>query len=200
MLQLPGAYVSDAREGRRLIFPDMASADAVQHVNLKIFVRDAAAIELADAVPVFHRWIKDNRCPELLIDVADYRHVTAGPGVMLIGYEANYSLDNRENRLGLLYNRRTALEGTFQSRLAQAHGAALEACERLEQEAPFLGKLEFDRDTLEIFVNDRLLAPNTNETWEAVRPELEKFFTGCRLERRGEPRDLFRVAVTKTPG
>ena len=49
---------------------------------------------------VFHQWIRDSVCPEMLIDVADYRHVPAGPGVMLIGHEANYSLDNRENRLG----------------------------------------------------------------------------------------------------
>ena len=42
---------------------------------------------------------------------------------MLIGHEANYSLDNRENRLGLLYNRKAPLDGTFQSRLGQAHRA-----------------------------------------------------------------------------
>ena len=141
---------------------------------------------------------RDSVCPEMLIDVADYRHVPAGPGVLLIGHEANYSLDNRENRLGLLYNRKAALDGTFQSRLAQAHRAALEACDRLEQEAPFRGKLKFDRNALEVFVNDRLLAPNNDETWQALRPELEKFFAGFTIERRGEPRDLFRVAVTKS--
>ena len=62
-------------------------------------------------IPVFHRWIREQAMPELLIDVADYSHVPAGPGVMVIGHEANYSVDNRENRLGLLYNRRAALEG-----------------------------------------------------------------------------------------
>jgi hypothetical protein len=170
---------------------------AIQHINLKIFVEEAGTFDLADAIPVFHQWIRDSVCPEMLIDVADYRHVSAGPGVLLIGHEANYSFDDREGRLGLLYNRKAALDGTFQSRLAQAHGAALEACVRLEREAQFRGKLKFDRNSLEVFVNDRLLAPNNEETWQALRPELEKFFGGFTIQRRGEPRDLFRVAVTK---
>ncbi|HWE51301.1 MAG TPA: hypothetical protein VG273_16030 [Bryobacteraceae bacterium] len=175
----------------------MISPDAIQHINVKIFITDAAAIEPGDAVGVFHRWIRDNIGPELLIDVAEYGHVPAGPGVLLIGHEANYSLDNRENRLGLLYNRKVVLEGGFRSRLGQAHQAALTACDRLEQEEPFRGKLKFDRNAIEVFVNDRLLAPNTDETWEALRPELESYFGACSIERRGEPRDLFRVAVTK---
>src|SRR5580658_1289657 len=191
MLQLLRAYDSSARKGHCLIQPDSA-----QHINLKIFIADPGAIELADAVGVFHQWIRDSVCPEMLIDVADYRHVSAGPGILLIGHEANYSFDNRENRLGLLYNRKAALDGTFQSRLAQAHRAALEACDRLEQEAPFRGKLKFDRKTLEVFINDRLLAPNNDETWQSLRPELEKFFAGYTIQREGEPRDLFRVAVS----
>ncbi len=175
----------------------MISPEGVQHINLKIFVEDAGAIELADAIPVFHQWIRDSVCPEMLIDVADYRHVSAGPGVLLIGHEANYSFDDRENRLGLLYNRTSPWDGTFQSRLAQAHRAALDACDRLEQETPFRGKLKFDRNAIEVFINDRLLAPNNEETWRALRPELENFFNGFTIARRGEPRDLFRVAITR---
>jgi hypothetical protein len=172
--------------------------DTVQHINLKIFIKDGGAIKLGDTVAVFHQWIRDGNCPEMLIDVADYEHVPAGPGVLLIGHQANYSFDNRENRLGLLYNRKAALDGTFQSRLEQAHRAALDACGRLEQDAAFGGKLKFDRNALEVSINDRLLAPNTDESWEALRPELEKFFKGFTIERRGERRDLFRVAVTKS--
>jgi hypothetical protein len=195
MLQLLRAHVSGAREGCRLIDPA-----EVQHINLKVFIEDPGAIELADAVPVFHQWIRDSGGPEMLIDVADYRHVSAGPGVLLIGHEANYSFDNRENRLGLLYNRKAALDGTFQSKLGQAYRAALEACDRLEQEAPFRGKLKFNRGALEVFINDRLLAPNNDETWQSLRPELEKFFNGFTIQRTGEPRDLFRVNVMKYSG
>jgi hypothetical protein len=173
------------------------NADAVQHINLKIFIADGGAFELAEAVAVFHQWIKDTVCPEMLIDVADYRHVPAGPGVLLIGHEANYSFDNRENRPGLLYNRKAPLNGTFQTRLQQAHQAALEACDRLEQEAVFRGKLTFDRNAIEVSINDRLLAPNSAETWQGLQPEFTRFFPEFTIEQHGEPRDLFRVSVTK---
>ena len=57
---------------------------------------------------------------ELLLDVADYRHVPAGPGVMLIGNEGDYSVDNTGDRLGIRYNRKAALDGDNQDRLRQA--------------------------------------------------------------------------------
>jgi hypothetical protein len=175
----------------------------VQHVNVKIFARQAD-INLAEVTPVFHRWIQDHVCEEVLIDVADYRHVPDGPGVMLIAHEANYSLDLAEGRLGLLYNRKAAVEGDAQAVLRQAFVAALAACSRLEEEVPFQGKLQFDAGDCEVILNDRLLAPNTEETWRALRPEVERFFSAVygrgafELERRGEPRDLFRVGVKAT--
>ncbi len=174
----------------------MIDPNQVQHINIKIFAKEPAAINLADTIPVFHNWIRNSVCEEMLVDVADYRHVPEGPGVMLIGHQANYSLDNREGRLGLLYNRKEALPGTFRSRLNQAFGAALRATELLEDEAPFRGKLKFNRGLTEIFVNDRLLAPNNEETWHALKPEIQEYFPGCHLEHHGEPRDLFRVIAT----
>ena len=87
---------------------------------------------------------------------------------------------------------------TERSRIALASGSwrGAEACERLEAEAVFQGKLKFNRNSMEVFVNDRLLAPNTGETWTHLRPELQTFFPDAKIERLGEPRDLFRVAVS----
>ena len=164
--------------------------DSVQHINVKVFA--TANAESDAVVKVFHRWIKDTVCPEMLIDVAEYSHVPEGPGVLLIAHEANYSLDNRDNRPGLLYNRKIADEGTFQEKLAQAHASALAACDRLEKET----NLKFDRNQLEVFINDRALAPNNEETLRALEPELKKYFKNSKLEKVGEPRDLFRVAIS----
>lgn len=175
----------------------------MQHVNIKIFA-DRADIRLEDAIPVFHQWIQDSVVPELLIDVADYKHVPDGPGVLLIGHEANYSLDQTGGRLGLLYNRKAVVEGDAQTVLRQAFDAALSAARRLETAAPFAGRLHFDEGDVEVLINDRLLAPNTDATWEALRPELERFFASVygegrfTLERRGEPRERFRVGVRRT--
>jgi hypothetical protein len=172
----------------------------IQHVRVKIFARESAPIDLGDAIPVFHRWIQDRVCPEMLIDVADYRHVPAGPGVMLIGHEANYSLDMTKNRLGLLYSRKQA-GGGAQENLRQAFDAAMAACRRLEQEPAFAGKLQFDSCDCEFSINDRLLAPNRAETYLALKPEFDNFFAGIwgpgaySMEHRGEARELFLVAV-----
>jgi hypothetical protein len=178
----------------------MGHDHSVQHVNVKIFARQAE-IDLADAIPVFHRWIQEDLRDEMLVDVADYRHVPEGPGVILVAHEAIYGLDLAEGRLGLLYNRKGALDGDTQANLRQAFMAALSACRLLEEEAPFAGKLRFDPGDCEVIINDRLIAPNTEETWQALRPELERFFGGLygpgqfTLEWRGEPRDRFRVGV-----
>ena len=166
----------------------------IQHLNIRIFAAENA-IDLGDVIPVFHRWIQDSVCEELLIDVADYRHVPGGPGVLLVAHEANYSLDS----LGLLYNRKAVVEGATQDKLLQAFFAALEACRRLEEAFP--GKLRFDGGRCEVIVNDRMLAPNTGETWQALRPELESFFDGLfgrgayTLEHAGEPRERFRAVI-----
>lgn len=153
------------------------------------------------AIPVFHRWIQDSVCEELLIDVADYRHVPAGPGVLLVGHEANYSLDLSFNRLGLLYNRKVRDEGSAQDNLQRGFRAALAACARLEEEPEFQGRLKFDAGDCEVILNDRLLAPNTEATWQILKPEFEKFFdsfyggVSYTLERSKDPRERFRVGV-----
>jgi hypothetical protein len=171
----------------------------IHHVRVKIFAQDSGGVDLGAAIPVFHRWIQDRVCPEMLIDVADYRHVPGGPGVMLIGHEANYSLDFAKGRLGLLYSRKKA-GGDAQENLAQAYDAAITACARLEQEPAFAGKLKFSAEC-EFSINDRLLAPNREDTYLALKPEFDRFFTKVwgagdySLEHRGEPRELFRVAV-----
>ena len=178
----------------------------LQHLNVKISA-DKAPVELGDAIPAFHRWIQDNVCEELLIDVVDYRHVDRGPGVMLIGHEASYSLDRGpENRLGLLYNRKAKVHGSTQQKLERAFRAAFEACLRLEEEPALQGKLHFNAGSCEAIVNDRLLVPNTAETWKALQPEFERFFRELfggrdfRMERTEDPRERFGIRFsTPTP-
>jgi hypothetical protein len=172
----------------------------IQHVRVKIFAREPAPSDLSAAIPIFHRWIQDHVCPETLIDVADYRHVPAGPGVMLISHEANYSLDQTKNRLGLLYSRKQA-GGEAQENLRQAFDATVAACRNLEQEPAFAGKLTFNSADCEFSINDRLLAPNNDDTYRALLPEFERFFAtvwgpgAYSVEHLGDPRELFRIAV-----
>jgi hypothetical protein len=173
----------------------------LQHVNVKLFLKSNGSADLDSLIPVFHGWIQDRVCEELLLDVADYRHVPAGPGVVLIGLQADYGVDNNDDRLGLRYNRKAALDGTNQDRLRQATRAALTACQRLEADQRLEGKLQFNGQEIEIFINDRLLAPNTDATREAASPDLQslaqKLFGGSEysLSYNTDPRRLFTAFV-----
>ncbi len=181
--------------------------DLWQHIGAKLL---AAVFEpecLDRCIAVFHRWIQQDACEELLIDVADYRHLRLGPGVILVGHEANYSLDRSLGRPGLLYNRKTALAGTFETKLIHSLRQAYRAARRLEEEQELKGLLRFDYLRWEILCNDRLLAPNCEASWATLEKRLRDLFAACctgyggalRLERVGGPRDLLRAAVTLPP-
>jgi hypothetical protein len=173
----------------------------LQHVNVKLLVQNPEEVDLEPLIPVFHSWIQGQVAEELLLDVADYRHVYEGPGVVLIGHEGNYSVDNTDNRLGVRYNRKAALDGNNQDRLKQAARAALTACQRLEAEPRLGGRLRFNGQEIEVFLNDRLVAPNRDTTSEAVHPDFQifcqKLFRGREysLSYGSDPRKLFAVSV-----
>ena len=178
-----------------------ATETGIQHINVKFFVRNPGSIQLADAVGVFQSWIQNDRIDDLLIDVADYRHVPEGPGVILVGHHAFYSLDEAEGRLGLLYNRRTIAEGGFGEQLTQALAIAKKTCGMLVAENVFAGKLEFESNELQIIINDRHAAPNTDETLEALKADMTTALSkslgegGYRFERAADSRDRFSVLV-----
>lgn len=147
----------------------------LQHVNVKLVLRNPEAVDLEAIVPIFHAWIQEQSTEELLLDVASYAHVKDGPGILLIGHEADYSLDATDGRLGLRYNRKALIEGSNRFRLQQATRAALNALARLEQDAHLNGKIQFDGRNIELFINDRLLAPNNENTRNAAEPEFRSF-------------------------
>lgn len=154
------------------------------------------AVEPADLIPVFHDWIRQRRVDGLLIDVADYSHVHHGPGVLLIGHQAQYHYDLAAGRPGLLYSRRRRGEGDHSD--YQARGAtgdlhsvfrqALAACQTLEEETALAGRLTFPGDELMLRVNDRLaLGSGTAGRLEelllpALQPLLAVLYPGAEVE------------------
>lgn len=173
----------------------------LQHVNVKLLVKNPDLADLEPLIPMFHSWIEGQVFEDLLLDIADYRHVPGGPGVVLIGHQGNYSVDNTDERLGVRYNRKAGVDGGNQDALRQAMRASLVACQRLESEPRIEGKLQFNGQEIEIFVNDRLLAPNCDTTREAFRLEFETFFeklfrgSEYSLSYTSEPRRLFGISV-----
>jgi hypothetical protein len=169
------------------------SLNHMQYVSVKIFEQSGAELHGGNAIAVFHRWIQKGGLPEMAIDVADYAHIPAGPGVILVCREASYSLDNHDGRLGLLYQRKTDDGASDQASLNWAYDSAVTACRRLEGEPEFKSH-KFDEREFAITWNDRALYPNTDESWQRVRPSVVTFLDalfgagGYKLTRTGQDR------------
>ena len=118
--------------------------ESLQRINLKFYLEDPASLSAQEAFRIFNSWIPTTP-DEVLIDVADYSHLDEGPLTLLVGHEANYSLDNHSAELGLLYSRKQPADGDLSARLASAFKAALTACRRLEEEPSLAGKVKFRR-------------------------------------------------------
>jgi hypothetical protein len=130
---------------------------------------------LADVIPVFHAWIRDGGVPGgLLIDVHDYSHVPAGPGVLLVGHDVDYGLDCAGDRPGLALARKRPFGASFAERLRLVARDALAACTVLESTPSLAGRLRFRHDEALVVVNDRLHAPNTEATFDALRHDLDR--------------------------
>ena len=143
----------------------------LQKINVKVFSAEPNNIPLTDFINIFHGWIQAT--DGVYLDVADYSHMQAGPGIVLVADDANVSIDEIGNRRGLLYSQKGKLSGSNSEKLNTVLRSALENCHRLEEEPALRGKLRFSGNQVEILVNDRLLAPNKGEVFEELRPEID---------------------------
>ena len=175
------------------------SSDPVElnRFNLKVF------LEIWDVSPeetfkTFNNWISDS-AGETLIDVADYSHVHEGPITLLVGHEANYCIEQNDSLLGLLYSRKQ-LNGGSGAPLNSLFKSALEACLRLEREEQLEGRVRFRGDRFLLIANDRLNAPNSTASMEALRPELEALldtlFDGAEFSIERDPDDGKRMELS----
>jgi len=168
----------------------------------KFFLENPDAIAAGEIVPVFHSLIQQKAVPDhLLIDVADYEHVPNGPGTLLVSHEANIHLDDGKGERGLLYFRKQPLPGDLAERLRQVLRYTLEVALKLEQHPALAGKVKLRTDELVFRIHDRLNAPNSPETFEAVKPALESVLAEAypiaelRLDYKPSPGELFEVRI-----
>ncbi len=173
-----------------------------QKLSVKLDFAAGQEIGLDTFVPVFHHWIQRQALHDhLLIDVANYKHVVNGPGVLLIAHEANLSIDETDGRRGLLYVRKQPIGQSFAKRLGQIVGYTLELADLLEAEPELAGRVKLNRSGLTLRLHDRLRAANTPEAFEAIRSLLGDALTGAlggkvHLEHRFHPDRLFEVRAT----
>jgi hypothetical protein len=172
-----------------------------QRVAVKLYLADAGHIDPQAVIPIFHDWIRRGAVPGLLVDVADYSHVKDGPGVLLIGHEADYALDLGEGRPGVLCRWKRGDEETTADRLAFALAGALRAAEAFETDPSFGDPARFDRGEALVAVEDRQAAPNEQATLDALRPALDEAVARVlgampvEVSRVGEPGGPFTARV-----
>lgn len=170
-------------------------------LELKFFAEENRMPGPREFVPVFHDWIQTGRLrEELLIDVADYSHVHHGPGVVLVGHEAIYALDQAEGRPGLLCRPRRPASRAGSSKLRDLFRRALRARALLQEEPTVGGGFRFRNDEMRFRIHDRRFAPNRESTFAAVELELSSFLTklysaSVRLEPFADSREPFAVRI-----
>jgi hypothetical protein len=171
----------------------------LQKLNVKFFVAPPDDVPLTQFIDVFHGWIQASDGD--YHDVADYSHMQAGPGIVLVANDANISIDETENRRGLLFNQKCQLDGSNQERLRTVVAAALDNCRKLEAEPTLRGKLRFSANEAVIWVNDRLAGTNTEESFREFKAAIEPFATNLyggaeiRFDHDGDPRKRSHVRI-----
>lgn len=171
---------------------------------VKLFADGSSTLKAEELAPVFHNWIQTQAVAgHQIIDVADYKHVTNGPGVVLIAHEGQFGYDLADSQPGLLYSRMRSLDGSFETRLSAVAATALTACARIEQALP--EKIHFRSDLVLFRINDRLAAPNTPATFKQLEPQLHAFFAKLlggpvRIEHRADPARPFEVMIHALTG
>ncbi|HEX4024763.1 MAG TPA: hypothetical protein VHX52_08685 [Steroidobacteraceae bacterium] len=169
--------------------------------GIKFFVADGERLDILKLIPMYHRWIQQELLSDLLIDVADYSHVPAGPGVMLIAHEGNYALDETGHERGVVYYSKHRLAGELPERFAQVASKALKAAQLMSTDAQLEGALKLPGNRLQFFANDRLVAPNTDAAYAELEPAfrtfLDRLYAGarCTLAREADPKERLSLHV-----
>jgi len=171
----------------------------LQKLNVKFFVEPSSSTPLADFIEIFHSWIQAT--DGVYHDVADYSHMQAGPGILLVAHDAHVSIDETGNRRGLVYGQKSTLVGSNREMLRHVLRAALKNCRKLEDEPALQGKLRFAANEVLITVNDRLLGVNSEASFEEIKGDVEaaatQLFGGVALsvERDSDPRQRLNAYV-----
>lgn len=150
---------------------------APKRLSVKLFVENPEVVEAEALVPVFQRWIQETAIEnELLIDVADYKHVHHGPGIMLIAHEGDYAYQANAGRVGLSYTLKRHDRASLDETIALAHSRLNHAAELLRGEDSLNG-IQFVENLLLITILDRLNYPDEEQVAQDIREELRQYFS-----------------------
>jgi hypothetical protein len=178
----------------------------IERFCVKFFARLGVEVDDALFIDIFHEWIRHKKLGGILLDVADYRHVPEGPGIMLITHEINFAMDYSEGRFGLLAQRKAGAGGSYPERILELVRATAAFGTLLEDDPHLEGRLRLEAGTFHYIANDRLAASNDDLGFAALKPDLEaaasliypdRQFSVSRVE--NDPRDRLTAVVEAGP-
>jgi hypothetical protein len=144
------------------------------------FFASGDRIDLTELIPIFHEWIQKQVIEgHMLIDVHNYSHMHDGPGILLVAHEGNFNVDFTDSRMGFVYYRKQPVRT-----LADIIKPAVKGCSLLPS------RFKFSTDEALVFSNDRLVAPNNEETFSQLQPQL----SAALKEVLGKPFKLSRIS------
>jgi hypothetical protein len=150
-------------------FQPLATPDPLdlQRISVKILTDAPRTLDLNPFLLIFARWRTDT---SQWVDLADYAHMPAGPGIVLVGRLYNFSFDLGSEAPGVLYTSKKGLEGTTEERLQSVLRSGFEMARALASEKEFPAEARLRPGALELTFNDRLDTPNTEATDRLLRP------------------------------
>jgi rhodanese-related sulfurtransferase len=130
-----------------------------------VFPTTTPPADLEPAIAVFHRFIQRGLVEGLILDVADYRHVPRGPGVLLVGHDVDYGVDET----GFSVVRKRRADDTAATQLRDLLRMGLGAMDAIAHD----GELEvaFDRARFTVTAIDRRLG-DPGEVASALQDEI----------------------------
>ncbi len=162
-----------------------------QRIAVRLPLRSPIA-DLEPAIAVFHRCLQRGWLEGQLIDVADYRHVPQGPGVMVVGHDVDLSLTQD----ALLLTRKRSADHDAATQVADLLRMAAVAVEALAYDGTL--PLDADLGRVTVLLLDRLLDASGEQLAEAVAPALARAW-GTDVDptpaQRSDPREPLAVVA-----
>jgi hypothetical protein len=148
--------------------------DNLQRIQIKILADAPPGLNLAPFLEIFGRWRHEKDDPAQWVDLADYAHMSRGPGVMLIGHRISIGFDTEAPQPGFLFTARKGMSGSHAEKISAAFRWCLELAKRLAAEKEFPANVRLRTDEIELRFTDRLATPNILSTDAELRPAVNQ--------------------------
>lgn len=171
---------------------------APKRIRVKFFAQNEEPININNVPPIFQTWIQRQALEGLLIDVADYKHVHNGPGIILIGHEGDYAYELGQGRPGVSYTLKVHDSQSLADAVTTALRRAVQASQTLQAD-PALKNLHIDLSTAQVTIIDRLNYANDAEGLATVESELAEWLSERNAEftyLEGDSRDPITFTLT----